>query len=199
MSMIKYIKSVRQIPVLYIHIIFSVLIAFGLLRITPPAYAHILLTDGSIGAVVHVNPEDDPIIGEMASFFFEFKDKENKFVPAECDCHYSLEKDGKILVSGNLFAESETPSLENASFSYTFSEKGLYSVVLTGKPKERGAFQTFRLEDSIRVEREKENNNQIKSTVSSSWFIEHNIHFIVFGAGLLIALAIIFSGRRKKT
>ena len=48
--------------------------------------AHILITDEGIGAVVHINPDDDPIVDSLTSFFFEFKDQKNKFQPKLCDC-----------------------------------------------------------------------------------------------------------------
>ncbi len=163
---------------------------------TTSVFAHVLLTDGSIGAVVHVNPEDDPILGQPANFFFEFKDKQNKFTPADCECQYSLELNGKVLAQGDLFADIQTPSLDNASFSYTFSEKGVYSVIVTGKPKVTDKFQSFRLQDTIRVERG--DGNQSASSDSSSWFSLHTIHFVIFGVGALIALAIVFFDRRKK-
>lgn len=177
---------------------YVLLIAYCLFLLSSPAYAHILLTDGSIGAVVHVNPEDDPIIGEPASFFFEFKDKTNKFSPADCDCQYSLEQDGKILTSGDLFANTESPSLDNANFNYTFPEKGVYSVIITGKPKTNGGFQTFRLEDTIRVERGGVSESLSNSSANSNRFSLHTIHYVVFGIGAVIALVIVLAGRRKK-
>lgn len=193
-----YLRFIRQKPVLYFRILFfCLLIAYCFLRLTTPAYAHILLTDGSIGAVVHVNPEDDPIIGQPAQFFFEFKDKENKFIPSNCDCQYSLELNGKVLTEGDLFADTSNPSLDNASFSYTFSEKGVYSVIITGEPKTSGSFQSFRLEDSIRVERGDQNQTSTSDN-SSSWTSLHYIHFIIFGIGAAIALTIVFFDKRKK-
>lgn len=179
-------------------LLFLLLLASCLSWLNSPAYAHILLTDGSIGAVVHVNPEDDPVIGQPASFFFEFKDKTNKFSPADCDCQYSLAQNGKVLTSGNLFADTETPSLDNASFNYSFPEKGVYSIIITGKPKTNGSFQSFKLEDTIRVERGSEADSLPEASTKSNWFALHTIHFVVLGIGSAIALAIVFVGRKKK-
>src|SRR5689334_16513316 len=75
--------------------------------------AHILKYDGSIGAVLHVNPDDDPIAGETTGFFFEFKDKKNKFLPENCDCLVRVTKEGSEIYSQDLFKDNPNPSLTN--------------------------------------------------------------------------------------
>lgn len=61
-------------------LILSFFLIFAVFLILPTiASAHVLKTDGSIGAVVHIDPDDDPIIGKSANFFLEFKDTKNKF------------------------------------------------------------------------------------------------------------------------
>lgn len=41
------------------------------------AYAHVLVSDESntVGAVLHITPDDDPIAGESAHIFFDVQDK----------------------------------------------------------------------------------------------------------------------------
>ena len=117
------------------------------------ALAHVLKTDGSVGAVIHVSPEDDPIAGESTDFYFEFKDKTGKFTPENCDCNGSILQGGKEVYSAPLFQNSTNPSLENASFSYTFPEKNIYKVRVSGKPITTGVFESFTLEWDIRVAR----------------------------------------------
>ena len=57
--------------------------------------AHILKTDGSIGAVLHIDPDDDPIARQSSYFFFEFKDKQNIFKLENCDCKITIFEQGK--------------------------------------------------------------------------------------------------------
>jgi len=117
--------------------------------------AHVLKTDGSVGAVIHVSPEDDPIARESTDFFFELKDKTGKFKPENCDCRGIILQSGKEIYSEALFQDAN-PSLENASFSFTFPEKNVYKVRVSGKPTTPGAFEPFTLSWDIRVARESE-------------------------------------------
>lgn len=55
----------------FLFMITGLLLVFALPQ---TASAHVLQTDGSIGAVLHVDPDDNPIIGEKATFFFDLKD-----------------------------------------------------------------------------------------------------------------------------
>src|SRR5438045_57931 len=77
--------------------------------------AHVLKTDGNIGAVLHIDPDDDPIAGSQASFFFEFKDIQGKFQSQNCDCTFSIAEDGKEIFSQPLFQNNSNPSLTSAS------------------------------------------------------------------------------------
>lgn len=160
------------------------------------AEAHTLKTSGSVGAVVHVSPEDDPIAGEPTDFFFEFKDKDGKFTPENCDCKVIVLKSGQEAYSAPLFQSNTDPSLTNASFSYTFPEKDIYKVKITGNPLTPGAFETFNLEYDIRVARETENKlstNQANSPEPEKsgfvyWVSTHIPHLI--GGFLVVALLI---------
>jgi len=59
-----------------------------------PVEAHVLKSDGSIGTVMYVDPDDDPIVGQVAQFYFEFKDRESKFDHQNCDCRVEVLKNG---------------------------------------------------------------------------------------------------------
>jgi hypothetical protein len=161
-----------------------------------PISAHVLETSGSIGAVVHVSPEDDPIAGEPTDFFFEFKDKDSKFKPDNCDCKVVILKSGQESYTAPLFQGSTDPSLSNASFSYTFPEKDVYVVKVIGTPLTPDAFQSFELKYDIRVARESENKasaNQTGSIESKKsgfgyWVSTHIPHLI--GGFIVIALLV---------
>lgn len=159
-------------------------------------YAHVLKTSGSVGAVVHVSPEDDPIAGEPTDFFFEFKDKEGKFKPDNCDCKVVILKSGQEAYSSPLFQNNADPSLTNASFSYTFPEKDIYKVKVVGNPTTPGAFEAFNLEYDIRVARESENTKSSQNTTAEPekktgflyWVSTHIPHLI--GGFIVLALLI---------
>ncbi len=159
-------------------------------------FAHILQTDGTIGAVLHIDPEDDPIVGKPATFYFEFKDKIGRFIPDKCDCTVSIINSGKSIYTQSLFQSNTSPDLSNASFSYTFPKKGVYILRITGKPYTPNAFQTFSLSYDLRISREETNLLQGKSGIN--WFSDHLNHVIVFGVASFFCILFFINRRNKK-
>jgi hypothetical protein len=159
------------------------------------ASAHILSTDGNIGAVIHIDPDDDPIAGEQTGFFFEFKDKQNKFNPQQCECRFTILEGGKELYAQPLFRDNTSPSLTSASVSYTFPIKDVYKIQVTGKPTSPDAFQPFTLTYDIRVERESDN----KTPTEQTWLSTHVHHIRTTGiiAFFVIILGIYLIKHRK--
>jgi hypothetical protein len=131
-------------------------------------YAHVLQTDGSIGAVLHMDPEDDPIAGEQTGFFFEFKDTSGKFNPQNCSCTFSVIEDGKQLFTQPLFQNASSSSLTSASLFYTFPEKNVYQVKVAGQSQTPGQFQSFTLTYDVRVARQTINSNPTVSSNTSN-------------------------------
>jgi len=155
------------------------------------ASAHVLKSDGSIGAIIHINPEDNPIVGEPATFFFEFKDKENKFQPSGCDCRATIVKSGEELFSENLFANTGTANLNTPVFSFTFPEKGIYQVRITGNPINGGNFQPFTLTYDFRIER-------TGASSAEGFSSTHSGHSIILGVGLALMLGFYFQSRKPR-
>lgn len=168
---------------------FLILLAsFSFINAPQAAQAHVLLTDGSIGAVLHIDPADDPIAGQPATFFYDFKDKEEKFDISRCECQVSITKD-KV----NLITDFLIPTQTGGSFNYTFPEKGVYTVILTGKPLDGRAFQSFALADTIRIERVSKQSNTVWQTI-----VGHFLHvgLIVIG---FITFLVLDTRERLKT
>ncbi len=167
-----------------LYLIFS--IAFIFFTHVRFAYAHILVTDRSIGAVLHVDPEDDPIAKEQSSFFFAFKDKQNKFQPQNCDCTFIVNENGSTLYSQPLFQNNNNPSLNNATVFYTFPQRDVYEIKVVGKPITQDAFQPFTLTWNLRVD--KIADSQSTTTQNNSNFLTNNIVYFTISGILLIAL-----------
>ncbi len=178
-------------------ILLGFLIFFSALVLPTNISAHVLKYDGSIGAVLHVNPEDDPIAGEVSNFFFEFKDKKNKFIPGNCDCVVKVIKDGSEVFTQNLFKDNSNPSLTNISFSYTFPSLGIYSIVINGKSKD-GSFDSFSLKYDVRVARMTSNQPVATTTPTSNWFLQHQLHIILPLAIAFGTLVIYVMTRKRK-
>lgn len=156
--------------------------------------AHILQSDGSIGAVLHIDPEDDPIAGAQSSFFFEFKDKQNAFQPKNCDCTFEIDEKGKNIYTQPLFQSNPNPSLSNASIFYTFPQRDVYQVKVIGKPVIPHAFQSFTLVYDIRVER---TTLPSRNTTSGglNWF---SVRIIPLGV-IVLSVFFIMAKKWKKT
>lgn len=150
-------------------IIYTIMVALFLLS-APNAYAHILKTDGTIGAVMHINPDDDPIAAKPSDFFFEIKDTENKFSLSKCHCEGLVIKNDQIVYSTSLSSHNGEEDITSAGFTYTFPDKGIYTIMVNGMPLESISFKTFSLKYTVRVDREEVNNVQTTDNDSSnSW------------------------------
>ena len=160
---------------------------------TQEALAHVLKTDGSVGAVIHINPEDDPIAGQESGFYFEFKDTKNAFSPEKCNCVFSIKENGKELNSQSLFQNSTNPSLEDVSVYYTFPQRGVYTVGITGTPITPEDFEPFTLSWDIRVEREAQT-SAAQETSSSN---DQNIKYIVLVGAVVIIVGLVLSKKKK--
>ncbi|HEV8601622.1 MAG TPA: hypothetical protein VGQ87_03445 [Patescibacteria group bacterium] len=153
------------------------------------AEAHVLKSDGSIGVLLHVTPDDDPIVGEPAMFFFEVKDKQNKFSPQNCDCALTILKQDKQIFSTSLYSSSSGNDISSPMFSFTFPEKSVYSIVVTGKPKIADEFQAFSVKYDLRVSRD-------SGSASSSQLPLGKIILGIVIAAAIVCAALYFNKRK---
>ncbi len=172
----------------YILLFVSIFILFA--TVPQTVFAHVLKSDGDIGAIIHIDPEDSPVVGEPATFFFEFKDKSGKLNLAQCDCIVTIANRGTQVLSQPLSTSSS--SLNSPAFQYTFPAKSLYTVVVKGSPKAGASFQSFALSYDIRVDRGGDAGSVTEKKQS------HITHYIIFGGGFLALLILYLVERRKK-
>jgi hypothetical protein len=114
-----------------------------------PAFAHVILSSGSINALLHINPDDKPVAGQNSELLFVIKDKQNKFSLSDCACGVEISQNGTVKESGEL---KPTGNNQDGSYPYVFPEKAVYQIKLVGKPIEENTFQPFTLNFDIRVE-----------------------------------------------
>lgn len=174
------------------HLIAIVVSFLIFLTLSSPVSAHVLLTSGNIGAVVHINPDDDPIVGQPASFYLEFKDKTNRFQPELCDCKITVSKNGSEITTLSLF-DSTNPN--TPVFDFTFPEKNLYQLTITGSPKTPNAFDSFKLEHVIRVERTPTPQNSNANLVTSD---PHFFQYIAILVAVIVFAGIFALNRRSQ-
>ncbi len=135
-------------------------------------FGHTLQTQGSIGAVLHIKPDDDPIIGEPAFFFFEFKDKKDTFKASECECTVTILEAGKKVYEDTLMIDEAGKN--SMHFSFTFPRKNIYSVIVKGTSSSN-SFQSFTLTYDFRVKRDSTN-----QTSNSLKYIPHILGLCAF-------------------
>ena len=150
--------------------------------------AHVLKSDGTIGAVLHIDPEDDPFAGQPTNFFLEFKDLGNTFKLTDCDCVVNIYQSGKQIYATQLTAIDQN-NLNSAGFSFTFPQKDVYQLKIFGRPNIYNQFKNFTLVYVIRVARES-GGSEATNQSSSNWFSTHIPHLI---AGLLVGVFLIFA------
>lgn len=115
------------------------------------AEAHLLATSGDVGAVLHIDPEDNPVAGEPTHFFFSMKDTSSRFSVNGCSCSFVVKANGKELVRDRLGASSVLNTQEIGT-SYTFPARNVYQVILEGQPLATDGFQPFTLTFDVRVD-----------------------------------------------
>ena len=112
-----------------------------------PASAHELESDTTIGAVLHIQPNDSPVVGEETTYRLAFTDTANKLDLNACDCSVEIKFEGNTIETRALTASSKLESTD----TYIFKEAGLYTLIATGKPKALDTFGEFTLTYPIRV------------------------------------------------
>jgi hypothetical protein len=103
-----------------------VAIVLTVVCIPRPASAHVLIQDDthSVGAVLHITPDDDPIAGQPAQLFYDVKNElfqSNVFRPTlQIADATGKHEDVKITHSGT-----------TVNATYTFPAQGVYDLKLT--------------------------------------------------------------------
>ncbi len=117
--------------------------------------AHELKTDGSINSLMHINPDDDPVAGQPADLLFLITDDQKKFKPEDCDCQASVIDNTTTVFSSPLFkGKTSYQGIFAPAIEFTFTHKGIYTIKLTGKPKNANDFQGFAISYDVRVEKD---------------------------------------------
>lgn len=167
----------------------TLILIIGILFLAFPVSAHVLKTDGNIGAVVHIDPEDDPVVGQETTIYFDIKDKDGKFSSENCLCIFKVTKNGQ-----DVFMQT----IQGTTAQYNFPEKDIYVLELKGTPKFEGAFSPFTLTYDIRVERTNDTDLD-ESQENNSWFtVAHIPHISLIVFVIIVCGLVIYSEKRKK-
>ena len=117
------------------------------------AFGHEIKDDRDISVILHTNPDDDPIVGQPAAVLFSVSDKNNKFDNSQCDCRVIISEHGTELLSTALYRVTDSSTIYAYTMPFTFPKKDVYTIAMIGNPKTANAFQSFRVEYDLRVDR----------------------------------------------
>jgi hypothetical protein len=114
--------------------------------------AHEIQDDGDMSVLLHMEPEDSPIVGQEATLYFSFTEASDKFKVLDCDCELKI-TDGNAQVKSLALSEvAESFGANVYTTNVTFPKKGVYTVDLAGKSK-TAAFADFHVDWFVRIER----------------------------------------------
>ena len=158
----------------------------------PLTWGHNVKSENDIGAVLHIDPGDQPKTGEQSTMILEFKDKKSTFTLEACDCKLSIYSENSKIFEADLKSVSKSDKLV-AGVNFTFPKAGSYQIKVTGTPKKEDTFEEFELPYETFVS-EKPHTTAPPETSGfkiSSWVSGHVIHlagaFLVLGF-LILAL-----------
>lgn len=147
------------------------------------AYAHEEEEAGGVSAVLHIDPNDNPVAGIPLKFFLEFKDIHSEFNVHDCDCQAVIKKDGETVAQNAL---SEPTSIFNFStkpiIEATLPE-GKYDLIFMAHPKTDAKFEPFELDYDFAV-------SATGKPGSDHHFFhsEHIGHILIFGGGFVVII-----------
>ncbi len=173
-------------------------VGFVIFSLALPASAHVLKTDGSIGAVMHTDPDDEPVAGKPTLFFLEIKDVQGKFRSENCDCIAQILQNKSLLYTVKLYQSTTTADSNTPVFSFVFPKKNAYTLKVEGMPKQAGDFQAFNLVYDILVDKEDFSAAATTTPGSASpRFSVHFVHYVLFGGAFVGVLVWDLREKRK--
>ena len=138
--------------------------------------AHFLAMSGDIGAVLHTDPDDNPIVRQPTTFYLEIKQRSSTFNLANCDCSVALSQG-----SANLYSQP----LTSPSFTYTLPTKAVYGLDLRGTPLNGASFKPFSLHWDIQAENTASATPAAMQPEWLTWLLQHGLHLLPIVAASL--------------
>ncbi len=127
---------------------FLILITLApLVALAPRVSAHFPATSGTISAELHMEPDDNAVVGKPETLYLILNDAANRFSLADCACQLSLSRGGQPILYTrlNLPPAGQSTVYSTAGVPFTFAAAGDYHVTVTGQPLNPGSFQPFTL------------------------------------------------------
>lgn len=167
--------------------LFFIIFSFSLSEAT---FAHTIKSENEVGALIHIDPVDQPIAKERSVITLQFKDTNEKFKLDDCSCRLIIFLEEKQLFETDLQSISENELLAS-EIIYVFPEPAKYKIKVTGVPKGQ-SFKDFELEYEVRANSKTQFPliTSMPKSHTGSWLSAHSIHA---AGGILILGFLIFA------
>lgn len=129
-------------------------VLFSLLTLcVAPAFAHDLEKDKNVGALFHIEPDDQPKAGVPVEGWFEIRKKGGNSITAQdCSCSVKVYS-GRPNLKAKPIGEYSLSGQERVMAKLMFPSPGPYTIRLVGQPKKgsKVAFAPFQINWPVRV------------------------------------------------
>ena len=152
--------------------------------------AHETKVDGTLTAILHIEPADSPEANSTSTLELIFQDDDNIFNLDKCNCEVSVSKDQNVIF---------TTPLHTLEIPFLFPEIGNYTVNLKGEPANGGTFRAFEFSFDVNVIRSQNQFEKIWNVIKGSHFFHegHWIHILIFGIGFAVCIYVIVTDKKK--
>jgi hypothetical protein len=118
--------------------------------------AHLIKTDGNVGATFHLEPNHNPRSGEPAQTWFALTQSGGESLSLDdyCNCQLEVFRGGdrsEAIAIPTLTAISTEGYKDIPGAEVIFPEAGVYDLVLTGSPQNAANFEPFSLSYNVTV------------------------------------------------
>jgi hypothetical protein len=107
----------------------------------------VLKIDGTISAILHVDPNDEPVSGVPTTYILFMDDSTGRFSLPQCNCTVSVKENGQTIAVSSLLDGSDGI----IGGDVTFPRPDVYELTFNGTPTTADAFQPFTLDYLERV------------------------------------------------
>ena len=125
-----------------------IIVGISLVCVSPVA-AHQYETNGTIGALLHVVPNDQPVSDVATKLVLTFSDTSHEFNLKDCYCTIKVSYNGKSFLNQTLAAGTGLKT--DVPVTFPSAGKG-YLITVTGRPASGATFDSFAFEyDDVSV------------------------------------------------
>jgi len=151
----------------------------------PLVFAHVTAKDQGIEVTLHIDPGDNPIVGQIAKLHFNIVQGKDSVDASNCGCMITVEKQGTLLFGKDI---------NNFEFDYVFPEKALYTVILHGKTNFN---ESFMLTYELRIDREE--GKSVKDSLGGTlhFLLHHARHLVIVIGAIIIGIILTIRDTRN--